>query len=129
MTTILFVDDDDDVRETIADALVDSGYNVITARHGAEAWAHLESATILPDLILLDLMMPVMDGAEFRERQRNDPRFQSIPVVLISAGVSASSQAKSMGVAACLIKPVKLSPLVGTIENVIAGGAPGTMGA
>ena len=119
--TVMIVDDDNDIRESLADALTEEGYLVVQARHGAEALEHLRAAQALPAVILLDLMMPVMDGAEFRERQRHDPHLSTVPVVLITAGVTAKSQAESMDVAACVIKPVKLATLIDTITSVIEG--------
>jgi len=81
--TVLVVDDDADLREALADVLQESGYDVLTAEHGKAALAVLEGT--LPDVILLDLMMPVMDGPTFAVERKKNPRAAGIPVVLFSA--------------------------------------------
>ena len=80
---ILVVDDDDDIREMIAETLVLDGYRVSTAPNGSVA---LEQAHVnRPDLIVLDLMMPVMNGWQFLEAQREDPELVTVPVVVVTA--------------------------------------------
>ena len=83
--TVLVVEDDLDIRQALMEILDEHGFAALGARDGAEALDLLSRATELPCLILLDLMMPVMDGASFREAQRKDPRLASIPVVVLSA--------------------------------------------
>jgi CheY-like chemotaxis protein len=83
MGRVLVVDDERDIRLAMAEALEDEGYEVDTARDGAEALAHLRA--FHPQVVLLDLMMPGMDGWEFRRMQRLDPELALIPVVVISA--------------------------------------------
>jgi len=83
--TALVVDDEADARELTVRALSREGWRVIEAEHGAEALTRLEKE--LPDLILLDLMMPVMDGFEFLERMRADERFHHLPVVVLTAKI------------------------------------------
>jgi CheY-like chemotaxis protein len=80
----MVVDDDDDIRETLAGLLEDEGYAVRACATGQEALEALRSG-LAPRVILLDLMMPVMDGAEFRRAQLADPALASIPVILITA--------------------------------------------
>src|SRR5262245_22499124 len=82
---ILIVDDDSDLRETIREVLDDEGYETAAAGNGAEALAWLREAP-LPALILLDLMMPLMDGWRFREEQLKDDRIAAIPVIVMTAG-------------------------------------------
>jgi CheY-like chemotaxis protein len=82
--TILVVDDDADLRDAIAGVLEEADYRVVQAADGLEALAIL--AKEKADLILLDLMMPVMDGFRFRAEQRRQPGIAEIPVVLLSAG-------------------------------------------
>ncbi len=111
-TCIAVVEDDDDVRETVGDLLASEGYAVLQARNGREALELLRRADPLPCVILLDLMMPVMDGAEFRAQQLVDPRLQGIPVVLLSANTQLSAIVVQLGVAEGLAKPISLQALL-----------------
>jgi two-component system, chemotaxis family, chemotaxis protein CheY len=115
--TLLLVDDDDDIRETLAEALVESGHHVIQARDGQAALDHLATAQELPGLILLDLMMPVMDGIEFRRRQVAHAPWSAIPVVLLSADPGARERGRDLALAAILLKPVKLATLLDAIAQ------------
>jgi CheY-like chemotaxis protein len=81
---VMVVDDDDDIRETLAGLLEDEGYGVAAFPTGLDALEALQRG-LGPRVILLDLMMPVMDGAEFRREQLADPKLAGIPVVLITA--------------------------------------------
>jgi CheY-like chemotaxis protein len=81
---VMVVDDDDDIRETLAGLLEDEGYGVAAICDGRQALDALEGG-LLPRVILLDLMMPVMDGAEFRRAQLADPALAGIPVILKTA--------------------------------------------
>lgn len=82
---VLVVDDDDDVREALCDALEAEGYSAIGVSGGKEALQYLNSAQIKPSLVLLDFMMPEMNGWQFREAQRSTPALCEIPVVGITA--------------------------------------------
>ena len=108
-TTILIVEDDAAIRESLSDALTAEGFEAHTAENGAEALAYLERER--PSVILLDLMMPVMSGNEFRVRQLADPSLSAIPVIVISAYPVAAVQ----GPVLYLCKPVRLAPLLATI--------------
>jgi CheY-like chemotaxis protein len=81
----LVVDDDPDIRGALCELLEDEGYRCVSASNGEEALVYLDSRE-RPCVILLDLMIPVMDEWEFRRRQKNDPRWSKIPVVVITAG-------------------------------------------
>jgi CheY-like chemotaxis protein len=83
---LLLVEDDDDAREGLAALLRRRGYVVRTAENGAEALDRLNRGGPLPSLILLDLMMPVMNGWEFRQAQLGDPRLCRIPVLVLTGG-------------------------------------------
>jgi CheY-like chemotaxis protein len=108
---ILIVEDDASVREALAIFLEGEGYNVVEAGDGAEALAQLRGSEPF-GLILLDLMMPVMNGWEFRDAQTSDPTLASIPVVVITADNSAVQQAARAGVAGCLLKPLEFPELL-----------------
>jgi CheY-like chemotaxis protein len=84
---ILIVDDDSDMRRSLADALEESGYSVAAAANGEEALAILRKGP-LPVVILLDLLMPVMNGWQFCQARREDPASAKIPIVVMSAAVS-----------------------------------------
>ncbi len=109
--TILVVDDDYDVRESIADVLREEGYAVALAVDGADALEYLR-ANPPPRLILLDWMMPRMDGAAFRVEQRKDPRLAQVPVVLLTADTRLQSEVEAMAAVTYLRKPVKLEELL-----------------
>lgn len=87
--TVLVVDDDELVRESLAVALELEGYEPVLAAHGVDALLALRTGSRRPDVILLDLEMPVMPGWEFRERQLSDPELASIPVVVVSSSSHA----------------------------------------
>jgi CheY-like chemotaxis protein len=115
-TSILVVDDDDDVRESIRCVLAEEGYNVACASDGAEALDHLRTGS-RPDLILLDMMMPRMDGSQFRAAQLEDPALATIPVVLVTADAHGQERIKTMGAFAYLKKPVRLEQLLEIVER------------
>lgn len=83
MAKILIVDDHEDARESLATLLQDSGHTVTCVPNGREALAAILAA--LPDVVLLDLLMPEMDGPSFLEVVRSYLRFQSLPVVILTA--------------------------------------------
>jgi two-component system chemotaxis response regulator CheY len=117
--TILVVDDDRDIREAMADALEAEGYRVATASDGLDAlrWLRSQPDGARASLILLDLMMPNMDGVEFRREQARDPRLQSIPVILLSADMSVGEKARAMQAAGYVTKPVELDVLLDVIQQ------------
>jgi CheY-like chemotaxis protein len=135
--TVLVVEDDQEVRDAIAEVLEDSEYKPLAASNGAEALERLRTATPRPCVILLDVMMPTMDGWAFRAVQQNDPAMRDIPVVLLSAHTDVKSAAAQMQVAGFLPKPVAIDKLLQTVERFCAadqqarsnassgGGAPG----
>ncbi len=84
-STVLVIEDDDMVREALADVITDEGYKVATARNGREALDKLRWG-LNPALILLDMQMPLMTGWDFRAEQKLDPALEHIPVVAMTAG-------------------------------------------
>jgi CheY-like chemotaxis protein len=119
---VLVVEDDKHVRQGVLEGLQESGYSVAGVGDGQQALDYLREAVILPRLILLDLMMPVMDGLEFRKRQLGTPDYSGIPVVLFTADTSGKQKAASMGVKGFLQKPVRLSTLLEVVERLCGPG-------
>ena len=89
---ILLVEDDPDIRISLQSILAEEGFEVVACSNGRDALASLGTMTA-PDLIILDLMMPVMDGWQFRIQQKNDPALAQIPVIAISADASSKAAA------------------------------------
>jgi len=114
-------EDNEDIRESIEEYLVALGCQVVVAENGAVA---LEKAgTWLPDVILMDVQMPVMDGLEATRRLRADPRTQGIPIVAMTA-MAQSGDAKrclAAGANAYLSKPVRLKDLLATVRSYAQG--------
>ncbi|MDC3960300.1 response regulator [Polyangium jinanense] len=101
--------------------LAEEGYRVLEAANGAEALSRLHDGP-LPDLILLDLMMPVMNGEQFRRAQRADPEIAEVPVVVMTAaGSRAVEPMASLGLTRVLHKPVGLEPLLSAVDEVASG--------
>ena len=119
---VLVVEDDRDVREAITEVLVDSDFEALLASNGAEALERLRSAVVRPCVILLDIMMPTMDGWQFRSEQRRDASMKDIPVVVLSAGTDAGEIAEKMEAAGYLKKPVALDRLLGVVNQFCGSG-------
>jgi CheY-like chemotaxis protein len=113
---VLIVDDDEDIREVLAMAVRALGYAVKTACDGVEVLQQLE-AGLRPSLILLDMMMPRMDGETVLARLRNDPRRRDIPIVLLSGHAAVREKAAELHAESYLVKPVGLDVLVRTLER------------
>ena len=114
---ILLVEDDEGNREALKELLEVEGYTVSTAAHGAEALALLRKGDDPPGLILLDMMMPVMNGSEFRQAQKDDPALRDIPVVLMSAGARLHDEATALGVAAVIGKPPNVDAMLAALAR------------
>jgi CheY-like chemotaxis protein len=108
---VMVVEDDLDIRESLVDSLEDDGHAVIPAINGRDALDKLRNTVVRPCLILLDVMMPVMDGRTFRELQLKMPELSGIPVVLISAYQTIEDLARELQAVGYLKKPLKLSDL------------------
>jgi len=117
---ILMVDDDDDVRDSLLEFLQDHGHRTIGAANGVEALALLDSLDEPPCLIILDLMMPGMDGGTFRGQQLRRPALANIPVVVVSAYKDVEDRARELDVVRCLSKPIDLKVLLQIVEKTCA---------
>ncbi|NJK81830.1 MAG: response regulator [Chloroflexaceae bacterium] len=116
--SILVIDDDYFMREMLTVLLEDEGYAVATAAHGREALDYLHTVARFPNLILLDMMMPIMDGAAFRQAQQQDATIASIPVVVLSAN-GDPNLGKKLGVEAHLPKPIDMETLLQLIRRFV----------
>jgi CheY-like chemotaxis protein len=112
--SVMVIEDDEDVRDAITGSLVHAGYGVSVASHGAAALETLQTADVLPDVIFLDLMMPIMDGERFLRALREDPRLAALPVVLLTGDGGADEKTTALHANARLEKPVQLSDLLST---------------
>jgi len=115
---ILVVDDDEDIRDIVAMALRAMGYTVETAADGVEA-IDLLAGGLRPSLVLLDMMMPRMDGEAFVLALRRDPDVADVPVVLLSGHDAACQKAADLRASGCLVKPVELDDLVETVARIV----------
>ena len=110
------MDDDDAMRAALAMVLAREGFRVLTAADGRSALEQLRAGP-RPRLILLDLMMPVMDGFQFRAEQRRDPRLADIPVIVVSGGGDVRRRAGALEAADYIEKPVEPALLLDAIRR------------
>jgi CheY-like chemotaxis protein len=109
---IFVVEDDRDILETVVCILEGEGYGAAGATDGREALDWLRAAVRPPCMILLDLMMPVLNGWQFRAEQLSDPRLSPIPVVVLSAAADLRQEAATLGAAGYLTKPFDFDQLL-----------------
>ena len=112
MATILVVEDNDDVREMMSVTLELEGHDVVTAANGQQALDKLHRGTE-PCMILLDLMMPVMNGWQFQEEVAKDPKLADIPVVVVSA--MPGERCRRLPAAAFIPKPIDVDKLLDVV--------------
>lgn len=112
---ILLVEDDNDIRETLGEVLEEEGYHVTMASNGIEALERLEHTA--PNLILLDLMMPGMDGWRFRSEQLRRGASAKVPLLVLSADGQGQGAAQNLAAAGCLRKPVDLDVLLAAVHE------------
>jgi CheY-like chemotaxis protein len=110
---VLVVDDDQGGLEALSDILEYEGYMVERAQNGLQALEHLKETRPLPGLIILDLLMPVMDGWEFRTRQKEDPALAQVPVLVITA-ISATAGIDAVEI---LHKPIDVDALLRAVAR------------
>lgn len=113
---ILIIEDNEDIALALNQVLSDSGYQIETATNGKEGLDHLINRE-LPDLILLDLFLPVMNGFEFRLRQMKIPYLQNIPIIVMSADAYVGNRCKQMHLTSFLKKPFELGDLLELVEQ------------
>ena len=113
---VLVVDDNPEVRDALGALLESDGYRTITAADGRDALDVLRRAEVLPCLVILDLMMPLVDGWDFRAAQSRDARLAGIPVIVVSAHPLAEF-AKNTGAAAVIAKPADPEKLLAAVEQ------------
>ena len=115
---ILVVEDDEGVRESLMLLLQSEGYDVVGVENGQEALQALRADDGSIRLILLDLMMPVMNGTAFRDEQRRDPRLTGVPVAILSATVDPTEEIQRLGAVAAFRKPVlDMTRLLGLVAE------------
>jgi CheY-like chemotaxis protein len=119
MARVLVVEDEETLADVLQDVLNGAGFQVQLARNGVDAWRKIEAGEA--DLLLLDLMLPLLDGRGLLERLHGSERLRELPVVVLT---SASRQALGgQRVQRFLEKPVSFDTLVGTLRSVLAGEA------
>ena len=112
---VLVVDDDPAIRGLVADALREEGYVVDLAAHGREALEAMRARR--PATVVLDLMMPTMDGFTFMEACHHEQLCDNVPIVVISAVHDALQRIKDVPIHACIAKPFDLDELIRTITE------------
>ncbi len=113
---VLVIDDEDAIRDVVASALEDEGYEVERAHHGAEALQLLERDNIRA--ILLDMRMPVMDGWQFAQAYRQRPAPHA-PIIVMTAAQHAREWCAEVNADACLPKPFELDALIACVEKFV----------
>jgi CheY-like chemotaxis protein len=117
VSTVLVVDDEPGIRDVISTLLKDEGYDVLQDQNGAEALELLPREQ--PDLVVLDIMMPLVDGREVLRRLRAMPELEATHVILMSAGIRDVAE---LQVAAFLRKPFDIQKLLGTVRQLLQAG-------
>ena len=117
---VLIVEDDDDIRESLVEFLEEHGYRPVEAHHGRDALHKLSASAHRPRLIVLDLMMPVMDGWTFVEECHRRMCCTEVPIVVTSAShdlPKTAERLRSFGVRTCLAKPFDVDGLLALVER------------
>lgn len=114
---ILLVEDDAAICDAMSELLTSEGYQVHCAMDGQQALDWLRGAERLPHLILLDLMMPVLDGIQFRVQQVAEDRLSDIPVVVMSADTGGAEKSSGIGAHGYLKKPLEIDDLLDIVER------------
>jgi CheY-like chemotaxis protein len=123
---VLVIEDDHGQREALSEILSRQGYEVQCASNGSEALELMRRSNSLPRLILLDVMMPVMDGWEFRDQQRKDRTLAEVPVVVMTALDDTVQKALQSGAVGFLPKPLQWQALLRVVERFCGTNSPAT---
>ncbi len=115
MQTVLVVDDDTEIRETLSDLLLGEGFDVRTAGNGREALRFLESLRDTPCVMLLDMMMPIMSGGELLDVLERTHRLDQVPVIVLTASASNVARARAV-----LHKPASLDRILAEVHGCFA---------
>ncbi len=118
-STLLIVEDDEDSRETLAEILRMEAFRVRAAGNGQEALDDLRREPP-PDLILLDLMMPVMDGLQFQYALRLEAELSHIPILVISGDSNLAQEAERIHASGYLLKPIQIDRLLALVRKILA---------
>src|SRR5215212_1952963 len=122
--SILIVDDEEEIRRLLTLFLEYRGYHAVSVTNGAEALTLLRHSAPLPELILCDWLMPVMDGAAFRQAQQQHPQLAAIPVVVLSGAADLFADAPTFRPDAYLSKPFDFAQLLTVVEQFCTGCLP-----
>jgi CheY-like chemotaxis protein len=115
---LLVVEDDTTIRDLLTEVMLVEGFEIQCAANGLEALTVL--ASWIPDLIILDLMMPVMDAEAFREHQLAMPLVANVPILVLSALNDLRDRAEAIGADAVIAKPFDLDTLVNAVRRLVA---------
>lgn len=118
--TLLIVEDDLDIADSLRDVFTDRGYRVWSAPNGLDAIELVKQYGVKPDAIVLDLLMPVMDGLEFLATRTNEKLLAQAPVIVISAQLQMLGGFRTQ-VYSAMAKPLDLSALLDTVERACKG--------
>jgi CheY-like chemotaxis protein len=113
---VLVVEDDEDIREMMIELLESGGFSVSSANHGGEALARLQNGRT-PCIILLDLMMPVMDGWTFCQEREKNPALAAIPLVVVSAVPRQDPRNAGIRAVEHVAKPLDVDLLLATVKR------------
>jgi chemosensory pili system protein ChpA (sensor histidine kinase/response regulator) len=122
---VIVVDDSISVRRSVANLMKSAGWEVLTARDGVDALEHLQDPANHPDIVLMDIEMPRMDGYELAARLRASGDFQAVPIIMLTsrAGEKHRRKAASIGVDGYLVKPCTDDALLDEVARCMAAGS------
>ena len=124
---VLLIEDDHDIRETLAAILAARGFEVVAAAHGQSALEQIRDLGSRPAVILLDLQMPVMDGETFLVEQQAEPLLAHVPVLIITAQLQLPASFPP-NVRAVYTKPIALAEILAAIQSACEAGTPAPPG-